>query len=230
MATDDDPLDSYRRAGLSETEIAALAAVAAEVNPPSVWIWSAEPTHEPLVAVALFDAASPVAEARERSRGGSRANTHPQTKRTRCARTWCVTCAAGECPGRPRRALRTSTTTAGPALNHTGRADRFPGHPATVYVRDDLLVGAVHRFFATRVLGPERQDRLRADLQDQATTRPATRQADQRKALDRSLADLDRREGRLIIRTLETQDDPDGVLADRVRIRLAELLQERHHR
>ena len=200
-----------------------------KVNPPSAWIWSAEPTHEPLVTVALFDAASPVAAERERSRGGSRANAHPQTKRTYPLRSYVVCDLCGRrMSGKTKKGAAHVYYNCRPALNHTGRTDRFPGHPANVYVRDDLLVAAVQTFFATRVLGPDRHDRLRADIQDQTTSRPATRQADQRKALDRSLADLDRREGRLI-RTLETQDDPDGLLTDRVRTRLTELHQERRH-
>jgi hypothetical protein len=48
-----------------------------KVNPPSAWIWSPQPTHEPLVTRDIFDAVSPVAQVRERSRNGSEPNRHP---------------------------------------------------------------------------------------------------------------------------------------------------------
>ena len=67
--------------------------------------------------------------------------------------------------GKARKNARHIYSNCRPQLNHAGRPDRFPGHPANVYVRADLLTDAVHRFFATRLLGPDRHVHLLADLE-----------------------------------------------------------------
>ncbi|MGP3933615.1 recombinase family protein [Nonomuraea sp. KM88] len=57
-------------------------------NPSGEWIWSPRPTHEPLVTKELFQAVSSVGKIRERSRGGSEPNSHPQTSRTYSLRSY----------------------------------------------------------------------------------------------------------------------------------------------
>jgi hypothetical protein len=66
--------------------------VPGKVNPPSEWVWSTRPTHEPLTTRRLFDAATPIGRHLERSRDGSQPNTHPATKRTYRLRSY-VCCA-----------------------------------------------------------------------------------------------------------------------------------------
>ena len=63
--------------------------VRGRVNPPAEWVWSPQPTHEPLVTKALYEAASPIGRLRRGSRSRSGANTaHPQTKRTYVLRSY----------------------------------------------------------------------------------------------------------------------------------------------
>ena len=76
---------------------------------------SDQPTHEPIVTRAMFDAAASVGKTEERSRDGQRANVrHPDTKRSYVLRSFvdAISAAAG-CTGRP--AGRRCTTHASPA-------------------------------------------------------------------------------------------------------------------
>lgn len=52
-----------------------------KVNPPDEWVWSAEPTHEPLVPRETFEAAGTVSKRAQGSRKGARKNKHPATRR-----------------------------------------------------------------------------------------------------------------------------------------------------
>src|SRR5207247_2040167 len=81
------------------------------------------------------------------------------------------------------------------------------------------------RFFAERVLGPDRLDYLAADLDDTARDRDTAR-VRQVESLRRSIADLDRKRSRLVQR-LEDIDDPDGSLLRAVRDRHRELTVKR---
>jgi site-specific DNA recombinase len=51
-------------------------------NPPEAWIWSPQPTHEPIISRELFAAAQQVAPQRRGSRSGADLNRHPQTRRS----------------------------------------------------------------------------------------------------------------------------------------------------
>lgn len=66
--------------------------VRGQVSPPSHWVWSLQPTHEPLVTMARYDEASPVAQTRQGSRQPAGLNTHPDTKRSYMLRSY-VLCA-----------------------------------------------------------------------------------------------------------------------------------------
>jgi DNA invertase Pin-like site-specific DNA recombinase len=197
-----------------------------KVNPPSAWIWSPKPTHEPLVTRDIFDAVSPVAQVRERSRNGSEPNRHPQTRRTYLLRSYvlCELCGR-RMAGKTRKNSAHVYYCCRPILNHAGRADRFDGHPASVYVREDLLAEAVHSFFSERIFGPDRRALLADDLVAEQPRQGQDVEA-ARAALRRALADNAKRQDRLV-RSLEERDDPTGALADRVNNRLAELEAER---
>ncbi|GAA0739535.1 recombinase family protein [Dactylosporangium roseum] len=58
------------------------------VNPPSAWVWSSRPTHEPLVTREIFNAASAVSRFRKGSRSSAAANVHPETARTYVLRSY----------------------------------------------------------------------------------------------------------------------------------------------
>jgi site-specific DNA recombinase len=64
-----------------------------KVNDPAKWVWSPEPTHEPLIAKWMYDELRARAHARRGSRDGAAPNTRPQTRRTYLLRglthCWC---------------------------------------------------------------------------------------------------------------------------------------------
>jgi site-specific DNA recombinase len=103
-------------------------------------------------------------------------------------------------------------------------ADRQPGHPASVLVRGDLLLGGVLECFALRLFGPQRRALLAQDLPKVTRGEVAAWQA-RVEALQRTLADLQGRQARLV-RTLEERDDPGGALFEQVARRLGELDRE----
>ncbi|MDQ6909603.1 MAG: hypothetical protein M3Z84_02270 [Actinomycetota bacterium] len=113
-----------------------------------------------------------------------------------------------------------------PSANHGKEAAvRFPAHPASVWVRQDALLDGILRFFAERVLGPNRLTFLAADLDDTARDRD-TATIRHAESLRRAVADLDRKRGRLVQR-LEDMDDSDGSLLRAVRDRHRELTGQR---
>jgi DNA invertase Pin-like site-specific DNA recombinase len=94
--------------------------VKGRVNPPHLWVWSRQPTHEPLITRSLFEAASTVG----RFRQGSRPAPAPTPTRrppapTCCAPTCTATCASGGCGAAPNAAAPTA-----PSLTTTARRTR----------------------------------------------------------------------------------------------------------
>lgn len=88
-------------------------------------------------------------------------------------------------------------------------------------MREDGLLTAINAFFADRVFGPERRALLAAEMGD-ADRRAEQSHRDAEEALRHGVADVERRLERLM-RTLEDNDDPDGLVFNRVRQRLGEL-------
>ena len=174
----------------------------------------------------LFKAARELVPDRERSRTAPGPNAaHPDTKRSYLLRSYIV-CAQCERRmfGKTRKAH--AYFACQPSANHGKEAAvRFPAHPASIWVRQDALLDGILRFFAERVLGPDRLDYLAADLDGTARDRD-TALVRQVESLRRSVADLDRKRGRLVQR-LEDIDDPDGSLLRAVRDRHRELTVER---
>jgi site-specific DNA recombinase len=198
-------------------------------NPPEAWIWSPEPTHEPIVSRELFAAAQQVAPQRRGSRSGAGLNRHPQTRRSYPLRSL-VTCAL--CGRRMRGKLRRKARReylyyACEPQRSVGRqvaADRQPEHPASVLVRGDVLLGGVLEVFARRLFGPDRRALLAEDLPAVARGEVAAWEA-RVQGLQRTVADLQGRQARLV-RTLEERDDPGGVLFAQIARRLGELDRE----
>jgi hypothetical protein len=113
------------------------------VNPPSAWVWSDHPTHEPLVDRATFEAAALVSRIREGSRTELGPNSaHKDTKRSYLLRSY-VRC--GLCDQRMFGKTRHGRAyyNCYPANNNADRLDRYPAdHPKAIYVREDALVEA----------------------------------------------------------------------------------------
>jgi hypothetical protein len=181
----------------------------------------------------LFAAAQQVAGQRRGSRSGPGLNRHPQTRRSYPLRSL-VTC--GLCGRKMRGKLRRKARRdylyyACEPPRSVGRqvaADRQPEHPASVLVRGDVLLGGVLEVFALRLFGPERRALLAQDLPKVARGEVTAWEA-RLQALQRTLADLQGRQARLV-RTLEERDDPGGTLFVQIARRLEELDREQQAR
>jgi site-specific DNA recombinase len=174
--------------------------VSGRVNPPSEWVWSQQPTHEPLVTRALFDAATPVARIREGSRGGAGPNAaHPHTRRSYVLRSYvyCDICGR-RMFGKTRRRGDRERTYYACVINREHHREQpwYPDHPTSALVREEPIMDAVGRFFAERVLGPGRHLYLRPS--DQQTQPVERRDAAQRTALTARLDQLTRAQANLM--------------------------------
>ncbi|MEV6157925.1 recombinase family protein [Nonomuraea sp. NPDC052129] len=191
-------------------------------NPPSAWVWSDYPTHEPLVTCEMYDAAQGVGRQRARSRVGSTVNKHPQTKRTYVLRSFvvceiCGTRMYGKCD--LRHAAKTVYMSCQPGQNRKNRA--VPeGHRTGIRVREDHLLTAVHDLFARRVFGPHRRELLAVEL-PKTDQRALTDWKATRGAVSRTLTELGLRIDRLTRQFEETDLNP--VLAQKLNVRFIEL-------
>ncbi|WP_165970464.1 recombinase family protein [Actinomadura sp. 6K520] len=214
----------------------ATTSARGKVNPPSAWVWSDQPTHEPLVTRETFDAAQAIAQARQRSRRAPGPNRHRQTRHSYLLRSYIV---CGLCERR--MAGKTDHPRTYPAVyyycqpdrNHKGRPDRFPDHPPTVRLREEPLLDAVHTFFADRIFGPHRRTLLEADLPVSDQRAHDDWQA-RRQALQKTIDDLTRRRDRLIARfdqldedNIDLDPETERELTRQLQIRFAELETQR---
>jgi hypothetical protein len=126
------------------------------VNPPSQWVWSSHPTHEPLVTRELFEAASTVGRFRQGSRSEPGLNRHPAALRTYVMRSYLVCDLCGRRMYGSTKRKYTYYRCAVNAKNH-GHQPWFPSHPPNLLIREDLLLDPVARFFTQRVFGPNRK-------------------------------------------------------------------------
>ncbi|GAA2070513.1 hypothetical protein GCM10009801_21300 [Streptomyces albiaxialis] len=177
-------------------------------NAPSLWVWSPEPTHEPLVPKWMFDA---INERRQEGRG-SRRQSAPHSSvgknppflfrgRLRCG-----------CNRRMEGKRRPSRTyvfyECWPTRNNRGRPEVHAGHQKTTYVREDVLLHAVSAFLADRLFGPQRGKLLAADLaaRDDRAWRAYEKE---RERLQQAVDDFARRQRNIRRRAQECEpDDP----------------------
>ena len=197
-------------------------------NPPDLWVWSKETSHEAIVSLDTYRAAAEVAKGKRTSRRivGEK-NRHPATKQTYLLRSY-VKCSVCErrMEGSTRKGAFVYFRCRPRSTSGHDAANRWPGHPSDVYVSQDKLLPGVLGFFAERVFGERRRELLLNDLD--ATIEAAFRAWEDRlAALERTLADLDTRRSRLLS-ALETTDDPHGVLVQDVNRRLNELVEQQH--
>jgi hypothetical protein len=131
-----------------------------KVNPPSEWIWSSKPTHEPLTTRTIFDACAPLSRAKQRSRPGAEPNRHPATTCTYRLRSYVICELCGRrLYGKIRRitggGFKYYACERIPA-RHAER-DWYPIHPKSLWVREDKLLTTVRSFFTRRVSAADRQ-------------------------------------------------------------------------
>ena len=107
-------------------------------------------------------------------------------------------------------------------MRHGGKvAERFPDHPASIWLREDVIAQAVAGFFSERIFGADRRACLEANL-DQVDVRAESSRLARLNSLRRAIGDIAVRQDRLVL-TIESQDDPTGAVFGRVRDRLGEL-------
>ncbi len=179
-----------------------------QVNDPAKWVWSPEPTHEPLIPKWMYDELTARRAAKRGSRDGNQPNTHPQTRRTYVLRGRVIHDCGRRMFGNHRH--HSTYYMCHPRANNRGRADKYAGHEKAAYIREDALLDAVSAFYADRVFGPHRRDLLAADLTTVDDRESRQREAE-RDRLQRALADLVRRQDNVMRQAQDCDpDDPFG--------------------
>ena len=175
-----------------------------KVNDPAKWVWSPEPTHEPLIPKWMYDELTARRSARQGSRHGGDPNSHPATSRTYVLRGMVV----HDCGRRMGGGQRHGSTyyNCVPSHNNRGRPDTYAGHEKAAYIREDAILDAVAAFYGDRVFGPHRRDLLQADLATVDDRESKQRDAERDK-LQRTLADLARRQDNVM---RQAQDSDPG--------------------
>ena len=196
-----------------------------KVNPPSAWVWSTLPTHEPLVTREIFEAASTVGRYRQGSR--SDATQNPLANRTYLLRTYlrhalCDRCMWGH------TVHRLTYYRCSPRPDHHGHHSWFATHPPHVTVREDEIMPLLNQFFERRIFG-EARTRLLAKSVDQPAVHDDVNE--RTAALAGEIAALQRRQTNLIteLEQFEPSGDDDfdqawrSGIQDRFRTILADL-------
>lgn len=182
------------------------------LRPQDEWV-IAEVEHEPLISDETFTAAQQrFAERGRRTNGRVNGQAHYLL-------TGMVKCASGHQPlsmyGRRRKAHTYMTCDYGRAYGKEA-ADQIDGHGQWLYLREDALLPLIEKFFAERIFGPMRLEKLERQLR--AHHRATERHDDStQQRLSEEIAALDERIGR-VLDALEL-----GLDADQVRQRLATL-------
>ena len=172
--------------------------------PPDQWIWSPEPVHPAIITRATWDAAQAMGAEHGTSRDGRTARPPAGPADLPAARPGPVpplpaaACTAPPAPPpatTPAGRTWTTSTTGAPTTPPTPATPaQAPGHPATVTVREDLLLETVRQFFATRIFGPDRATLLRRQLPAGAAEDAARRGEASRPAAQAAQADRRHRE------------------------------------
>ncbi|MFD9734641.1 recombinase family protein [Umezawaea sp. NPDC059074] len=133
-----------------------------KANPPEMWVWSTEPVHEPLVPKWMYDEYTARSDQRQGSRDGTEPKNDATTRRTYLLRRR-VKC---DCDRTMMGTARGDVVyyRCHPLTNNRGRPDKYADHPPTVYMREDLILTEVTRFFTERVFGPQRSELFLAGL------------------------------------------------------------------
>ncbi|WP_323809150.1 recombinase family protein [Kitasatospora acidiphila] len=184
-------------------------------NPPSEWIWSPQPTHEPLVSREMFDAALPVPGNGRPTRDHGTLHSHPATQRSYLLRSY-VRC---EICGRRMFGKFSKGREYYCCQPKTREEVEGPGHephPTAVWISGKALTDLVHTFFAERIFGPDRHKLLAAELRPPEAHAVAPNQGKE-EVLRQAIADNDRRQQALFSQLSDCDFDGDLELAARFR-------------
>lgn len=194
----------------------ATTSKSGKLNPPSEWVWSSRPTHEPLVTKELFQAVTEQRRSRQESRSGNGTNSRTQTKRSYPLRSY-VLCSLCDrrMYGKPRD--RTTYYVCRPdQRQHADRRDWYHDHPKGVFVREDDLLSLTCDFFTNHVLGPRREEALRTP--DRRASKPAPQPAVAR--LQTELKDLEKRRQNVLTQIEELEPTGDDAIDRDLRAQL----------
>lgn len=181
-------------------------------NDPKDWVWSPQPTHEPLVTRELFDAVSAMPRKRQGSRTACGVNRHPAAKRSYILRSY-VVCDLCERRmfGKTRHRIPYYACEVDPNEHH--ERSWFTAHPRSLWVREETLLASVSDFFTTCVFGPNRRVHLDAALKSAQPRGASDRISNERHALEQAISAIDGRQDRLI-QTLAGGIGSDGADED----------------
>lgn len=117
-------------------------------NPPEDWVWSTAPAHEPLVKPEDFDRA----QAAVRTRGDhSKFGRAPRTGSSRYRFRGLITCAL--CRRPMQGSINNGHTYYRCRAPRDSAHQHAPGHPATIYLREDNITDQVAALMATAAAG-----------------------------------------------------------------------------
>ncbi|WP_084525876.1 recombinase family protein [Nocardia vaccinii] len=184
-------------------------------NPPSEWVWSERPVHEPLITIETFLTVQQSRTHRDQSRRSPGLNPHPQTKRSYRYRSYLY------CDHCDRRMFgKTRKVSAyyvcGPAKGYIP-----DGHPTSgsFFVREQAVTEHLNTFLNEHVFSDYRRNLLAASDIDTTTRRDRDQHL---AALRRDITETETKSKRLI-RTLELVDEPDQELIRDINERRSEL-------
>ena len=199
------------------------------IRPREQWVWSAEPTHEPLFPKELFDLVEQRAARNEQQAkltepklyiqraGGRSARLYPLRGRMRCA--LCGRRMSGShqkganwyrCQFVDRHGLAAAEAT---------------GHPRVLGIKEEVVLVELFDFLSRRLFGPGRLNLLRDDLTRTSAGGWHEHEAEVVRRR-RELAELDRSLYRQALR-LEEHDDPAHPVVALAKRRIVELTAER---
>ncbi|MFE0133217.1 recombinase family protein [Streptomyces sp. NPDC059037] len=117
---------------------------------PSLWVWSSEPSHEPLIPKWMFDEMYARRRAHAGSRDGGDRDSHVQTCRTYVLRgrvfCGCRRRMSGVCRGTG--GTRTYYM-CWPKPIRVGHSGWYPEHPTTLYVREEVFLDGISHLLRT---------------------------------------------------------------------------------
>ncbi|GAA2653659.1 recombinase family protein [Nonomuraea recticatena] len=145
-------------------------------NPPSEWIWSPRPTHEPLVTEEVFQAVTSTSRSRRGSRSTAGISNHPQAARVYVLRSY-IFCDFCERRMYGKSRMGIPYYACEPDMrSQKDRGDWHARHPRSLWIREDDLLDLVHKFFAEHIFSAQRvrkfvpdnvvPERLRKELLD----------------------------------------------------------------
>ncbi len=194
------------------------------IRPRSEWVWSAEPTHEPIVSRELFDM---VEEQAQKNTNAMKAGM-PRTARTQKT-----------LPGRfypLRRRLRCGLCGYRMEGSHQKNSNWYrcayvyrrgaaaatvTNHPKVHGIKEDKVLGPILDFLVRRVFAPDRLQLLRADL-TAATASPWEEHTAEVQRLDAELSKINRSLRAQTLR-LEEHEDPTHPIVALATERIVEL-------